>query len=235
MISVRRLPVGWARLPRLSGLDLLGVVAFLMVGVTLAMAFLYAPFELTQGDPQRVFYVHLPMAIAAYLSFLVVFVASILYLWKRSIKHDILARSAAEVGVLFLTLVIISGGFWGLGTWGTFWQWEPRLTFTFILWLIYVAYMMLRHAADDRERMARYAAVLGIIGFIDVPLIFMSVYLWRGLHPEPAGMPRDIAVTFLVGLVAFVLLFVYLVVRRYRIDRERERIEDFRASLEEAS
>jgi len=218
---------------RLGRLDLLGAGAFLLLGVALYMALLYAPTELIQGEPQRIFYVHLPMVLAAYLAFGIVFVASILYLWKRRVGYDIVARSAAELGVLFTTLVIISGGLWGLATWGTFWQWEPRLTFTFILWLIYVAYLMLRQAGDDGERTARYAAVLGIIGFADIPMVFASVYLWRGIHPEPAGMPRPMAETLFVSMAAFILLFVYLLVHRIRVDRVREELHELRATLEE--
>lgn len=233
MAIARPVAKGMPRRVRLSRLDVLGAAAFLLTGVAFYMALLWAPTELIEGEPQRIFYVHVPMVIAAYLSFIVVFLASALYLWKRKTSHDIVARSAAEVGVLFLTLVLISGGLWGQATWGTFWQWEPRLTFTFILWLIYVGYLMLRQASENRERMARYAAVLGIIGFADIPMVSLSVYLWRGLHPEPAAMPGSMAMTFLVSLVAFALLFWYLLLVRIRIDRTREKIEELRAEMEE--
>ena len=223
-------PVRWVKV---RPLDALGVAAFTVLGIAFYMALLYAPTELIQGEPQRVFYVHLPMVVAAYISFAVVFVASILYLWKRRAIHDIVARSAAEIGVLFTTLVIVSGGLWGQATWGTFWQWEPRLTFTFVLWLIYVAYLMLRYASEDKERMARYAAVLGIIGFADIPLVFASVYLWRGIHPEPAGMPQSMAITLTVSIVAFVLLLAYLLIHRIRVDRAREELLELRATIEE--
>ncbi|MEE9286056.1 MAG: cytochrome c biogenesis protein CcsA, partial [Dehalococcoidia bacterium] len=217
----------------LQPLDVLGLVAFGLMAVSTGMALLYAPTELIQGEPQRVFYMHLPMAIASYLAFAVVFVASVLYLWKRRIVYDVVARSAAEVGVLFTTLVIISGGLWGQAVWGTFWQWEPRLTFTFILWLVYVSYLMLRQAAQDKERSARFAAVVGIIGFADVPLVFAAVYLWRGIHPEPAGMPQPMAITLFVSIAAFVALFAYLLIQRIRVDRVREELEEMLAAAEE--
>lgn len=217
----------------LDFVDLLGVVAFSLMIVSVGMALLYAPRELIQGDPQRIFYFHLPMAINSYFAFLIVFIGSIGYLWTRDMKYDVLARSAAELGVFFTTLVIITGGLWGQSTWGTFWQWEPRLTFTFILWLIFIAYIMLRQAAQDKERIARFSSVLGIIGFVDVPLIFASVYLWRSLHPEPAGMPRDMAITLIVSIFAFAALFAYLLIHRVRWDRTKEKIEEIRASLEE--
>ena len=217
----------------LSGLDLFGLAAFALLAVGVGMALLYAPRELVQGEPQRIFYVHLPMAIVSYIAFLIVFIGSVGYLWKRDMKYDVVARSAAELGVFFTTLVIISGGLWGEATWGTFWQWEPRLTFTFVLWLIFVAYVMLRHAAQDKERMARFASVLGIIGFADVPLVFASVYLWRSLHPEPAGMPREMALTLLVASVAFIAVFAYLLIHRVRWERTREQLDEIRAVLEE--
>ena len=218
---------------RLRRVDLLGLAAFVLLAVSVYMALLYAPRELIQGEPQRIFYMHLPMAIVSYIAFAIVGVGGTLYLWKRRLAYDIAARSAAEVGVLFTTLAIVSGGLWGQSVWGTFWQWEPRLTFTFVLWLIYVAYLMLRQAGADDERTARYASVLGIIGFADVPLIFASVYLWRGLHPEPAGMPREMAVTLLVSMAAFILLFVYLLIHRIRGERLREEVHELQAALEE--
>ena len=218
---------------RIRPLDALGMAAFLALGLAFYMALLYAPTELLQGEPQRIFYLHLPMVVVAYLSFATVFVASVLYLWKRRMIHDIVARSAAEIGVLFTTLVIVSGGLWGQATWGTFWQWEPRLTFTFVLWLVYVAYLMLRSASEDQERMARYAAVLGIIGFADIPLVFASVYLWRGIHPEPAGMPQAMAITLAVAVVAFVLLLAYLLIHRIRLDRAKEDLNELRMAVED--
>ncbi|MBI3742804.1 MAG: cytochrome c biogenesis protein CcsA [Chloroflexi bacterium] len=217
----------------LSLLDLLGLAACVLLLISVGMALLYAPTELIQGEPQRIFYMHLPMAAVSYFSFATTAVAGIGYLWKRSMAYDVVARSAAEIGVLFTTLVIISGGLWGRATWGTFWQWEPRLTFTFILWLIFVAYLMLRQASQDKERMARYAAVLGIIGFADVPMVFMSVYWWRGIHPEVAHMPQSMAITLLVSLAAFTALFVYLLVQRIEIDRAREELDEIRATLED--
>lgn len=221
-----------ARRLQVHRLDLLGLGAFTLLAITFYMAFFYAPTELIQGEPQRIFYVHLPMALTSYIAFAVVFVCSILYLSTRKPIFDMYANSAAELGVLFTTLVIVSGGLWGQATWGTFWQWEPRLTFTFVLWLMYVAYLMLRQAASDKEAVARYSAVLGILGFCDVPLVFLSVYLWRGLHPEPTNPPAQIGYTVLVGMAAFFILFAYMLIQRVRLERTRHRIEDLRATLE---
>lgn len=213
--------------------DLFGLATFTLLAVSLGMGLLYAPTELIQGEPQRIFYVHLPMAIASYIAFLLVAGCGAMYLWKRNPAYDVVARSAAELGFFFLTLVIISGGLWGQATWGTFWQWEPRLTFTFVLWLIFVAYIMLRHASQDPPQAARFGAILGIIGFADVPLIFASVYIWRGIHPEPATMPQEMLITFLLATLAFISLFAYLLVLRVRWEKTRERIDELRTILEE--
>ncbi|MBF8299415.1 MAG: heme exporter protein [Dehalococcoidia bacterium] len=212
-----------------SAWDIFGAVAFMVVGITVYMALLYAPTEIIQGEPYRIVYMHVPLITVSYIAFFLVFGSSVLYLWRRKPSFDIFARSAAEVGMLYLTLVIVSGGIWGQATWGTFWQWEPRLTFTFILWLIFLGYFMLRNASDNSERMARYCAVVGILGFADIPLIHMSVYLWRGLHPEPTIPPPEIGYTLLVGMAGFLMLFVYLMRLRYSIDRTRQRVEELRA------
>src|SRR5713226_6310355 len=159
-----------------------------LLGVTLAsfvaalyLAFVYAPTEAVQGDVQRIFYFHVPIAWVMEVSFFVVFVCSALFLWKRDERWDIYARCSAELGVVFTTLVLITGSLWGRPIWGTWWAWDPRMTTTLILWAIYVVYLMLRSYSADRARGARYAAVLGIIGFVDVPIIHLSVVLWRTL------------------------------------------------------
>lgn len=214
--------------------ELLGLAAAVLWIVGLYLALIWAPVDLLQGEPYRIFYLHLPMALAAYLSFIVVFIGGILYLWKRKRLFDVWARSAAEVGLLFLTLVIVSGGIWGQATWGTFWAWEPRLTFTFILWLIFVAYVMLRQTVKDQEQGARYAAVLGIIGFLDMPMVFLSVYMTdRDLHPEPRELPPEVWTVTWVTFAAFMALLAYILIQRVRIEQSREELEELRASLEE--
>ena len=223
------------RMPRKVGLrpwDIVGAAAFLIIAVEFYMALLWVPADLIQGEPYRIVYVHVPMITISYIAFTLVFFSSVLYLWKRKPVHDIFARSAAEVGLFFLTLVILSGGLWGEATWGTFWQWEPRLTFTFILWLIFLGYFMLRNAAENKERMARYCAVVGILGFADIPMISSSVYLWRGLHPEVTVPPPQVGYTLLVGFAGFLLAFGYLMNLRFRIDRAQADAADLRAELE---
>ena len=152
-------------------------------------------------------------------------IGSIVYLWKRTLKWDALAHSAAEVGVLFTSLVLITGIIWAKSQWGTWWEWEPRLTTTLILWLIYVAYLMVRAYADKPSQGARYSAVLGIIGFIDVPIVYYAVKLWRGQHPgqvigpgsESNSLEMAMLVTFIFSLITFTVLFVSMLWSRYSL------------------
>ncbi len=207
----------------------------MLAGVTLVAilvaqyaALLYAPTERIQRDAQRIFYLHVPLAWTAYLAFFVVFVASIAYLKTRSGWWDALARSSAEVGLLFTTLVLITGSLWARPIWGTWWSWDARLTTTLLLWFIYVGYLMLRSSVDDEARAARYSAVLGIIGFVDVPIIHQSVVWWRTLHPESVvlasggpAMPTSMLVALLASLAAFTVLYAVLVVLRTRLELAR--------------
>jgi heme exporter protein C len=233
MAIVKPAPARTAKRGGVGAWDLVGLLGFAVLAAAVYMALIYAPTEIIQGEPYRIVYMHVPLITTAYLAFFCVFVTSILYLWRRNPRMDVYARSFAEVGFLYLTLVILSGGLWGLATWGSFWQWEPRLTFTFVLWLIFLGYVMLRNAAENKERMARYCAVLAILGFADIPLIHLSVYLWRGLHPEPTIPPPEIGYTLLVSMAGFLLLFFYLLQLRIKVDRARDLVEELRAVEEE--
>lgn len=209
-----------------QGLGLL-TVAVLTVGIF--MAFVYAPTDSVQGDAQRIFYIHVPMAWLAYLAMGVVLIGSVGYMWKRSERMDRLARSSAELGFLFTTLVLITGSLWGRPIWNTWWQWEARLTTTLVLWFIFIGYFMVRAYAGDRERGARYAAVLGIIGAIDVPIIHQSVTWWRTLHPQPIvlnsggpNLPNSMLATLMVCMAGFTLLYAYLMVQKTRVEWARD-------------
>jgi len=169
----------------------------------LAMIFLYAPTERTQGIVQRIFYFHLSCALMAFLGFLVVAVAGGFYLRRSERLTDHVARAAAEVGMLFCTLVLITGPIWARPIWGVWWTWDPRLTMTLILWTIYAAYVLLRLLGRDSDAVARYAAVLGIVGALDIPVIYVSVRLWRGIHPNVKSMDPAMAATLMVCSVAF--------------------------------
>lgn len=184
--------------------------------VALAMVFLYVPTEKTQGVVQRVFYFHLPCAWMTFLAFFTVAGASAAFLWQGGRFSDRLAQAAAEVGMVFCSLVLITGPIWARPIWGTWWTWDPRLTMTVILWTIYAAYLLLRIFGGDNETTARYAAVLGIVGVLDIPIIYVSVRLWRGMHPKVESMDPAMALTLLVCALAFFLLFLWLLWLRFR-------------------
>lgn len=191
--------------------------------VLLAGALLWAPTDRLQGDVQRIFYIHVPAAWIGMLGFAVVFVASIAYLVTRNARWDRLAASSAEVGVVFTTGVMLTGPLWGRPVWGVYWDWDPRLTSFFVLWLLYISYLVLRSYVAEPTRRARYSAVLGIIAFLDVPLVYVSVRWWRSLHPGPVvanpegpQLPGSMLAVLLVGVAAFTLF--YLLLLRLRID-----------------
>jgi len=222
-----------------------GLGAFALLPISMAAIFLYAPTERVQGHVQRIFYLHLPLAWIAYLAFFIVFISSVLYLLKRSDHWDWLAHAAAEVGVVFTTLVLLTGAIWARPVWGTWWSWDARLTTTLVLWFIYVGYLMLRSYVADERRGARYAAVLGIVGFLDVPIIHQSVTWWRTLHPEPVvlaaggpAMPPSMLQSFALSMLGFTLLFLWLLEQRYRLERTRHELQtvrERRAALSDAA
>jgi len=213
----------------LGGLTLVSVVVGLYWGL------IVAPPDAYQGEVQRIMYLHIPSILIAYLSFFLVFVGSCLYLWKREKRDDNLAFSAAEIGVLFTALTIVEGSIWGRPTWGVWWTWDARLTLTAILLLIFVGYLMLRSLVEEETRAASSAAILGIIGFLDIPLIHMSVYWWRTLHQPPSILRPDkspwenihpaLLTALAINFVAFVLLYFYLLSLRYRVGEMTEEIK----------
>ena len=204
----------------LGGLTLAGLVAGLV------MAFGVAPREATQGNVQRIMYLHVPSVWVAYLAFGVVLVASVVYLVRRAEAADRLAHASAEVGVLFTGITIATGSIWGKPTWGTWWTWDARLTTVSILFVMYLGYLLLRGMIEDRERGARFAAVLGIVAAFNIPLVHFSVLWWRTLHQPPslmkpgsAAMPDVIKYALFVNFAAFTLLYVYFLTRRARVLR----------------
>ncbi|MCS6925050.1 MAG: cytochrome c biogenesis protein [Candidatus Binatia bacterium] len=188
-------------LPWLTGIAMLAA---------LGMVFLYVPTERVQGVVQRVFYFHLPAAWMSFLGFFTVAGASASFLWQGSRTADLCAQAAAEVGMVFCTVVILTGSLWARPIWGVWWTWDPRLTMVAILWTIYAAYLLLRILGGDSEQVARYAAVLGIVGVLDIPILYISVRLWRGIHPKVEQMAPEMAWTLLVCTAAFLCLFAWL-------------------------
>jgi heme exporter protein C len=189
-----------------------------------------APPDAIQGEVQRLMYIHVPAAWLAYLSFLVVFASSVAYLRTSRIRWDRIAAASAEIGVLFTALAIALGSLWGKPVWGTWWTWDPRLTTTAMLLLIYLGYLSVRRIADNPMRRARWSAVIGIVGFVDVPIVHLSVVWWRSLHqgstvlrlggPEIHG---SMLAALLVGVAAFTLVYLYLMTLRLRVGRLEER------------
>ncbi len=205
---------------------ILVVATLITMLVDLYLIFEFAPTERAMGHVQRIFYFHVPSAWVAFLAFFIVFIGSVGYLWKRDRKYDMIAHSAAEIGVLFATLVMITGPIWGRPVWNTWWEWSPRLTLFLVLWFIYIAYMMLRSFVEGEERSARFAAVFGIVGFVDVPIVHLSIRLWRDIHPSPviaggdgSGLHPDMKITFFFSLFTFTLLFFWLLVQRLRLEK----------------
>ena len=207
----------------------LTIAAGVGVVVTYIRAIFFTPTEAVQGPAQKIFYVHAPAAWVAFLAFGLVGLASVLYLWLREERLDRIAESSAEVGLMFTTVVLITGPLWGKPIWGTYWTWDARLTLTLFLWFIFVAYIVLRGAIDEREMRARYCAVLGILGALLVPFIHLSVYLFRTLHPKPIlmkpdapSLPPEMLTTVLLAFAAFTLLYVALLRARYRYAVDRD-------------
>jgi heme exporter protein C len=202
----------------------LGWLAGLGLVVGLVMGFGVAPREVTQGNVQRIMYLHVPAVWVAYLAFMVGLVASIVYLARRRAGADRLAHAACEVGTVFLGVNIATGAIWGKPTWGTWWTWDARLTSVAVVFVMFLAYLLLRSAIEDRERGARYAAVLAIVAALNIPLVHFSVYWWRTLHQPPSllkpgssTMPPVILTALLVNFAALALLGAYFVARRARV------------------
>ena len=218
---------------RNTEMALLAPVTVLMVAC-LYFVFRVVPTEVTMGVVQRIFYFHVPSAWVAFLGFFVVFVASILYLATRRLLWDTVAHSAAELGVLFCSVVLFTGPIWARPAWGTWWTWEARLTTTLVLELVFVAYLVLRSQAESRDQAARLAAVVGIVGFLDVPIIYYSVQIWRGQHPMVfksgggQGLEPVMLKTFMLCMFTFTLFFLLLLAMRIRLGLLQEQLAELK-------
>ena len=217
-------------------------LAFILFTITLLgfstyQALFVAPTEQTMGDVQRIFYYHAPTAWVAGLCFFVNFLASIVYLWKRSLDADALALASAEVGVVFCTIVLITGPIWARPVWGIWWTWEARLTSTLVLWLIYVSYLVLRRFAAGSQTPV-LAAALAIFGFVDVPIVYMSIRWFRTQHPQPviaggqgSGLDPMMWHAFLWNLLAFTCVGIVFITLRYRLQKLENELETEYARL----
>ena len=197
-------------------------VTFAVMAAATWMGLFYAPTETVMGHIQRIFYFHMGTVWGATVAFTVVFIASIAYLRTEAAKWDVLAYCSAEIGVLLLTLTIITGSIWAKPVWGTWWTWDPQLTTTFILWVLYAVYLLLRSGAGGRGKRARYSAIFAVVAFVDLPVVYVSARIKRGISPvvfgpEGGGIDPAMMHTLLVTLVGFTLLFVLLLGERRRI------------------
>jgi len=202
----------------------LGIVALGLLGLAgvYVLALRYTPMERFQGLPQKIFYVHVPAAWSAMLAFSLVGIASALYLWLRDPRLDLFAESAAEVGLIFSMVMLTTGPLWGRPVWNTWWTWDARLTFTLILFFLFLGYRALRGALQDPGERARFSAVVGILGLVLVPFVHLTVYLFRTLHPQPIvlkpsspSLPGEMLRTLLVSVGVYTVLLLGFVMTRY--------------------
>lgn len=214
-------------------LTVLGLAAMTAVFIR-ALAF--TPMESTQGLAQKIFYIHAPAAITALMAFSITGISSIFYLWLKDERIDLFAASSAEVGVILSVIMLTTGPIWGKPIWGTWWSWDARLTSTLFIFLLFIGYLVLRGALEDPVVRAQYSSVLGILGMLLVPFIHLTVYMFRTLHPDPIvmkpsapGMPLVMLITFLMGIGAYMLLYLGFVIQRYALSVAQE------ARLEEAA
>ena len=187
-----------------------------------AAIFLYAPTDALQGPVQRIFYFHAAAGLGAFACFAVVLVGGFVYLWRESTMADRLARAGALVGVVFTSVTLVMGMMWAKPIWGAYWTWDARLTSTLVLWIIYAGYLLVRRLAEPGRQAARFAAVVGIFGFIDVPIVYFSVTWWRTVHPSPIivsnALPPEMLATFLFTMACTLVLAAVMIAIRYRIE-----------------
>jgi heme exporter protein C len=214
-------------------------VVFLLVGAAAYASFYIAPEERTMRLIQRIFYFHAASAWAGMTAFFVCFTANLLYVWRRDPKWDALGVSSAEVGLAFITVVLITGPIWAKPAWGIYWTWDARLTSTFVLWLLYICYLLLRTLIEEPDRRALLSALFGIFAFIDVPIVFGAIRWWRTQHPAPvimggpgSGLEPTMRKVFFFSVFALHSLMVFLLVERYRLEKLRGDFEVVRRELE---
>lgn len=226
-----------SNLPFKSHFDMfLGWTSFLAVSVSLYLIFMWVPNEKIQGPVSKIIYFHVSSAWLAFFAFFVVMLSGIMYLKTKNLNWDVISSSSAEIGVLFTTIVLVTGPIWGRASWNAWWTWDSRLTTTLVLWFIYVAYLMIRSSFTEEEKKARFSAVFGIIGFVDVPIVWMSIRWWRTIHPtvvNSGGFAMDprMVLTLLVSVAAFTLLYFYLLRKSIAITTLNQQTEILKDQL----
>ncbi|MFH1662489.1 MAG: cytochrome c biogenesis protein [Chloroflexota bacterium] len=212
---------------------LLGASTILMLAA-LYMVFIFAPDTepgLETNVVQRIFYFHVPLAWIAFLAFFVVFIASIMYLRKRNKKWDDIASTSAEIGLVFTTLFLITGSIWAKPEWGVWWTWDSRLTSSLILWLIYIAYFVIRSYISEEGQRARFSSVIGIIGFIDVPIVVITIFLWRTTHPQIEAMDPRVTATLMISIATFTAVYLLLFAQRLAMKQDEDELNGLKALL----
>ena len=216
------------RVRRTTG-DILLITGALMMALTLYMVYMWVPTEQNLGISQRIFYFHVPLGWIGMVSIIVVAVASILHLYSGKQKWDDLAYSTAELGIIFASLILITGAIWGKPVWGVWWTWDAKLTTTLVLWFIYVGYLMVRAYGPAGTQGRRFASVIALIGAIDAPIIYKATDWWRSAHPErnvPSDLNEQMALTLLVSVLTFTVLYVYLLMERYSLRRSESDLDE---------
>ncbi len=221
---------------RLNRSALLPLLAGLLIPLAIGMIFFYAPLERTMGIVQKIFYLHLALAASAFLSFFVACVSGIMYLLRRQRIWDARLAASVEIGVVLTTLVLISGSLWGRPIWNTWWTWDPRLTTSLILWFIFAACLILRSAIEDEGRRAVFSSIMAIVGFVDVPIVFLSARLWRSIHPtvirsDGIGLEPAMLVTLLVSILAMLAFWAALFRLRCAQHRQESALRDLQQRL----
>jgi len=223
-------------------LKILNVISAILLAIASCLVFFYAPMELVMGQVQRIFYFHVANAWVGMLGFMVAAVAGIAYLRTHNMKWDIVEQAAVEISLVFFITTIVTGSIWAYPAWGTWWTWDPRLTTAAILEMIYIAYLLLRQGIEDPDRRARFGAVYTLIGGLSVPITFLSIRLFRTIHPALIGtasaasqggfdMTPRMLQTFLFGLLTFSVIFVTLLWHRIRLGRLAEKVEQMKLEV----
>ncbi len=217
----------------------LGLVAILFVVASAYASFYIAPEERTMGVIPRIFYFHVASAWAGFTAFFICFIGNLLYIWKRAEKYDWLGVSCAEVGLVFTTVVLITGPIWAHPVWGIWWTWDARLTSTFVLWLLYVSYLLLRTLIEEPDRRALLSSLFGVFAFIDVPLVFGAIRWWRTQHPSPvimggqgSGLEPTMKMVFFFSVIAMHVFMAFLIVERYFLEKTRAEVDILRREAE---
>ena len=209
--------------------DALLVASALAMGITLYMVFMWVPTEQNLGVSQRIFYFHVPLGWIGMVSIVIVAFASIMHLLTGGRRWDDLAYSTAEIGVIYATLILVTGAIWAKPVWGVWWAWDPKLTTTLILWFVYVGYLMIRVYGPAGTQGKRFASVIALIGAIDAPIIYKATDWWRTAHPDnniPSDLNGQMLLTLLVSVIAFTILYSYTLAERYALRKSESDLDE---------